>query len=102
MAATKTASFSQAAEAAGLPKRIKMDDLAALGTVTYLSAVGDSARLPGTGEQTDGFVVTVEADNGKQYECFVGAKILVGVLARIEFPFRARLVKSGQAWTFAD
>lgn len=102
MATQAIPSFSQAAEAAGLPKRIKMDDLAALGTVTWISAHGDTARLPGTNEETDGFTVVVEATDGRQYEAFVGAKVLVNTLARMEFPFRAKIVKSGQAWSFAD
>lgn len=96
-----TPSYSSAAKAANLPTRIKMDALAALGVVTYLSAVGDSARLP-DGTETDGFVVTVEATDGKQYESFVGAKVLVGALGRLTFPFTARVVKSGPSWIFSD
>lgn len=101
--ATGVKSFSQAAEAAGLPKRIKMEDLAALGSVVYTAAHPDTARLPGTDTETEGCVVTVTSPkDGKEYECFVGAKILVSALARIEFPFQARIVKSGQSWTFVD
>lgn len=98
----KAPSFSQAAEAANLPRRIKMEELANLGVVTYTSATGSSARLPTTGETTEGFVVVVEDANGKLYQCFVGATILVDTLARIDFPFRARIIKQGQSWVFAD
>ena len=98
----KAPSFSAAAEAANLPKRIKMDALAALGVVTYHSATPSTARLPGTGDSTDGFVVVVEDSAGKLYQTFVGAQILVDTLARINFPFRARIVKQGQAWVFSD
>ena len=102
MAEVKAPSFSQMAKAAGLPVRIKSEPLAALGSVTWLSAHADTATLPDTGEDTEGFLVNILADDGRLYESFVGGKALVGVLARAEFPFRARIVKEGRTWVFVD
>lgn len=99
--ADKINSFSQAAKAANLPARIKMDALAALGVVTYTGARGSSARL-NDGTTSDGFVASITAEDGKEYEVFIGAKVLVDQLGRLDFPFRARIVKSGQTWNFAD
>lgn len=94
-------SFSQAAKDAGLPPYIKMEALAALGRVTYLSAYGASRTAP-DGTASDGFVVTVEDSKGQKYECFIGAEVLTKALGQIEFPFAASLGKEGRSWVFND
>lgn len=94
-------SFSQAAKDAGIPPYIKMEQLAALGRVTYLNAHGASRTAP-DGTNSDGFVVTVEASDGRRYEAFIGAEILTRVIGQIELPFSAALTKEGRSWVFVD
>lgn len=98
----KAPSFSDAAKTANLPKRVKTEDIGAMGTVTWLSAHGDTKNLPDGSGTTDGFEVVIEDDSGRQYNAFIGGQVLVMALARLEFPFRASLKKDGRTWIFAD
>jgi hypothetical protein len=95
-------SFSEMTKAQNLPVRIKTERLSELGVVTFESAFADTATLPGTNEETDGFLVSVTASDGRRYTSFVGGQALVAVLAEASFPFKARIVKDGRTWVFSD
>lgn len=101
MAETKVPSLSQRQEEAGMPKHVDREYVASLGEVTWLSATAAQARNPQTGEMGDGMLVSIEKD-GHVYTTFIGNVALLRVLGAVEFPFRARIVKSGNAWVFAD
>lgn len=100
--ANKTRSFSEASREAGIPEHVDREFIASLGPVTWLSASPSTARNPQTGEKGDGLLATVETDDGIRYTTFIGNVVLMRMLGTLELPFRARLEKSGQAWTFAD
>lgn len=126
MATTNTApvvkSFSERAAELNLPRVVDRDFIAELGPVVWLSAAPAEARNPQTGQPGPGLLAQIETDDGKHYQSFIGNVALLQVLATATydeddidmttpiayhprsdiFPFRARIVKSGRTWTFAD
>lgn len=99
---TPVRSYSEALEAAGVPRQVDREFIQSLGTVTWISAEYAQARNPQTGELGDGYLATIEDANGKRYTSFIGNVALTRVLGQIDFPFKASLKKNGRTWVFAD
>lgn len=111
-------SFSDMAREENLPILISREQIAEMGTVTWLSAEASEARNPQTGLIEPGLLVQLESD-GQHYQTYVGNVALLTVLASANyaddgntvlsyvpytkrFPFTARLIKSGRTWVFSD
>jgi hypothetical protein len=105
MATTKDApvkSFSEAAKEAGLPVMVSREFIAELGVVTWLSVEPGTARNPQTGEMDDILMAELVTDEGDKYRSVIGNVALTQVLTAVTLPIRARIVKSGRTWIFAD
>jgi hypothetical protein len=102
MAKTETPSFSSAAKTAGIPLQLKTEDVAELGTVTWLEAEPMTLSLPdGTGT-TEGFFCKIADVDGTLYSVFIGGVALTRMLKDVPTPFTAQIIKSGRTWVFAD
>jgi hypothetical protein len=96
-------SFTNAAKNAGVPIQIKTEDVAELGTVTWVEAEPMTVTLPdGSGKQTEGYFCTIQDQDGSLYSVFIGGMALTRILAEVPLPFKAQIVKSGRTWVFAD
>lgn len=110
MATAKARSFSEAAQAAGVPQRASTGDIAEMGCVTFITAEAAEARNPQTGQMGPGFLTTVEDSDGRRFQAFIGGVVLQRDLAKIieadAFPFTAHLERDGEGpgavWRFAD
>jgi hypothetical protein len=103
MATAKTSvpSFSKAVKDAGVPLQIKTEDVARLGTVTWISAEEMTSNLP-DGTPSEGYFCEVEDADGKHYTVFIGGVALTRILHDVPLPFSASIEKSGRTWVFAD
>jgi hypothetical protein len=98
--ATAVPSFTKAAKDAGVPLQIKTEDVARLGTVTWVSAEEMTSQLP-DGSPSEGYFCTIDMD-GTLYTVFIGGVALTRILHDVPLPFRASIEKSGRTWVFAD
>lgn len=117
--ADEVRSFSEMAREQNLPVLTSRKAIAEMGTVTWLSAEPSEARNPQSGLIEPGLLVQLEDSDGNRWQTYVGNVALLDVMASANyaedgetvrsyvpytkrFPFKARLIKSGQTWTFAD
>ncbi len=98
----KVPSLSDRRKEAGVPIHISREELSSLGVVTFINKEPATATVPQTGETGEGYLVTVEDDNGNKYTTFIGNQILMRDLDMIQMPFRARIIKRGRAWVFSE
>lgn len=99
--ATAVPSFTKAAKDAGVPLQIKTEDVARLGTVTWVSAEEMTSQLP-DGSPSEGYFCTISDTDGTMYTVFVGGVALTRILHDVPLPFAASIEKSGRTWVFAD
>lgn len=111
---TAVKSFSERAMENNLPVLVDRDFIADLGPVIWTGATPAEARNPQNGEVGPGLLAQLSTDEGRNYQSFIGNVALLQILSTYDedsntyiprdgmFPFRARLVKSGRTWVFAD
>ena len=93
--------YEQARKSAGLPARV---DAAALvdRDIVIHQWTPASARLPETGEITEGFLVTVEdIAKDEMVEFFCGQQVLIKELKALKPPFRTVIRKNGRTYVFS-
>jgi hypothetical protein len=94
-------SFSKAAKDAGVPLQIKTEDVARLGTVTWLTAEEMTSQLP-DGSPSEGYFCEIVDEFDTHYTVFIGGVALTRILHDVPLPFAASIEKSGRTWIFAD
>ncbi len=93
--------YDQARKAAGLPERVDAAYLVDRDIVIHEWAPS-TARLPDTGEVTEGLLVLVE-DIAKDVmvEFFCGQQVLLKELKALKPPFRTVIRKNGRTYVFS-
>jgi hypothetical protein len=92
--------YKQVAEEAGLPEKVDAESLIGKPIVIEEWEPG-SARIPTTGETSQGFWVVctiVESDDRVTFFC--GQTVLVKALKALSGPFRTTIVRDGTAYEF--
>lgn len=93
-------SYEDVAKAAGLPLKVDVESL--LGQVLVIEEwEAGTARLPQTGETTQGFwVIATRTEDDKRVTFFCGQTVLVKALKALAPPFRTTIVREHNAYEF--
>lgn len=98
---TSYPSYGEAREAAGLPVRVTAEQLIDRDIVVQKWEPA-TATLPGTGEVTEGFLVTLlDVAKDETQEFFCGQKVLVKELHALKPPFSTVIRRDGRAYLFS-